>query len=175
MKVYAFATPACCSYEASVECKEFLTSIVNNNDCVPRLSLMNVRMMKKLLERVNEKLEEKGLSPNSFKAARALMKDLMVTDENLLLTTDELTTFLDGEMNSPRSERFVEMELYVPGRVVNVWNHTKDPNIVGGKITTGHSQVLRQIFVETNMISDHACDTYRTNLQHLLEQTANTI
>ena len=105
---------------------------------------MNVRMMKKLLEKVNEKLEEKGLSPNSFKAARALMKDLMVTDENLLLTTEDLTSFLDSEMNAPRTERFVEMELYVPGRVVNVWNYTKNPSIVGGKIKITAKKCIKE-------------------------------
>lgn len=175
MQVYAFATPACASYEASENCQEYITAVVNNNDCVPRLSLMNVRMMKKLLMLMDSKLEEKGLSPKSFAAARALLKDLMVTDTDLLMTTKELTDFLNTEMNVPRTERFVEMELYVPGRVVTVWNHTNDANIIGGKVTTGQSQVLRQIFVEANMISDHSCDNYRINLQHLLEQTANTI
>lgn len=175
LQVYAFATPACCSYDASLDCQDFVTSIVNNNDCVPRLSLMNIRTLNKLLAVLDTKLEEKGLSPDSFAKAKKYMTDLMSIDSTLLMTPRELTKFLDSEFSEPRDDRFLDLELYVPGRVVSIWNHVKDPNRVGGKVIDGQSQVLRQIFVESNMVSDHSCDSYRHNLLHLLEQTANTI
>ncbi len=175
LQVYAFATPSCCSYDASLDCQDYVTSVVNNNDCVPRLSLMNLRTLNKLLAVLDTKLEEKGLSPDSFAKAKKYMTDLMSIDSTLLMTPRELTHFLDTEFSEPRSDRFLDLELYVPGRVVSTWNHVKDPNVVGGKVTDGQSQVLRQIFVESNMVSDHSCDAYRANLLHLLEQTANTI
>lgn len=175
LHVYAFATPACCSYQASIDCADYITSIVNNNDCVPRFSLMNIRMMKKMLALIDAKLDEKGLSPKDFSTARNYMSDLLKIDANLLVTPQELTDFLEGEISAPRSDRFTDLELYVPGRVISVWNHTNDAGIVGGKVTTGHSQVLRQVFVEANMISDHSCVSYRENLAQLMEQTANTI
>jgi hypothetical protein len=175
LQVYAFATPACCSYDASLDCKDYITSVVNNNDCVPRLSLMNLRMLNKLLALVDVKLDEKGLSPDSFKKSKLYLSDLMTIDANLLLTPRELTNFLETEFNEPRNDRFLDMELYVPGRVVSIWQHVADSTIMGGKVTDGQSQVLKQIFVETNMVTDHSCDTYRVNLLHLLEQTANTI
>jgi hypothetical protein len=175
LQVYAFATPACCSYEASLDCKDYITSIVNNNDCVPRLSLMNLRMLNKMLALVETKLDEKGYSPNSLKTAKLYLADLMTIDSDLLLTPKELTKFLETEFSEPRSDRFLDLELYVPGRVVSIWQHVADSTIMGGKVTDGQSQVLKQIFVKTNMFSDHSCDTYRANLLHLLEQTANTI
>jgi hypothetical protein len=103
------------------------------------------------------------------------LMDLMKIDANLLLTPRELTNFFEEEFAQPHGERFIDMELYVPGRVVSIWNHTSDASILGGKITTGHSRVFKQIFVEKTMVSDHGCDCYRQNIQHLLEQTANTI
>lgn len=175
LQVYAFATPACCSYEASLDCQDYITSIVNNNDCVPRLSLMNLRTLNKLLALMNKKLDEKGLSPDSFSKARLYMADLMTIDSKLLMKPEELTEFFNAQFEEERSDRFLDLELYVPGRVVSVWQHVQDANIVGGKVTDGQSQVLKQIFVESNMVSDHSCDSYRINLLHLLEQTANTI
>lgn len=175
LQVYAFATPACCSYDASLDCQSYITSVVNNNDCVPRLSLMNVRTLNKLLMVVDQKLDEKGLSPTSFAKAKKYMTTLMTIDSTLLMTPEELSQFLNKERSEPRNERFIDLELYVPGRVVSIWNHVQDPSLVGGKITDGQSQVLKQIFIESNMISDHSCDSYRANLLQLLEQTANTI
>lgn len=177
LQVYAFATPACCSYEAALSSKKYITSIVNNNDCVPRMSLMNVRMMNKLFLLINDKLEEKNLSPNDFKSVERLFKDLIITDSNFLVTTKELSAWMENQFIQPRdeTEKFLEMELYVPGRVVSVWNHTKDESVVRGKVTDGYSRVLRQIFIESNMLSDHACDSYRSNLVTLLEQRAINI
>jgi len=175
LQVYAFATPACCSYDASLNCQDYITSIINNNDCVPRLSLMNLRTLNKLLALMNQKLDEKGLSPDSFAKAQRYMADLMTIDSTLLMKPRELTKFFNDHFAEPHSDRFLDLELYVPGRVVSVWRHVNDPNVVGGKVTDGQSQVLKQIFVESNMVSDHSCDAYRSNLLHLLEQTANTI
>lgn len=170
LQVYALATPACCSYDASLDCQSYITSVVNNNDCVPRLSLMNVRTLNKLLMVVDQKLDEKGLSPTSFAKAKKYMTTLMTIDSTLLMTREELYQFLNKERSEPRNDRFIDLELYVPGRVVSIWNHVQDPSLVGGKITD-----VQSLFIESNMISDHSCDSYRANLFQLLEQTANTI
>jgi len=176
LQVYAFATPACCSRNVALSCQSYITSVVNNNDCVPRMTLMNLRMMHKMFMLVDQKLEEKGLSPKDFKTAKRYIQDLMVIDEDLLLTPEELNDFLKREFaEEDADEKFTDMQLFVPGKVVSVWNNTKDPSIIGSKITTGVANAFRQIFVEPNMVSDHACDMYRQNLTHLLEQLANTI
>jgi hypothetical protein len=176
LQVYAFATPACCSRDAALACQSYITSVVNNNDCVPRMTLMNLRMMHKMFMLVDKKLDEKGLSPKDFKTAKRYISDLMVIDDDLLLTPEELSEFFRAEFEKEDAdEKFTELQLFVPGKVVSVWNNTKDPSIIGSKITTGVANAFRQIFVEPNMVSDHACDKYRQNLTHLLEQTANTI
>jgi len=179
LQVYAFATPACCSYQASLDCSSYITSIVNNHDCVPRLSLWNVHLMHKLFVELDQRLEDKGLAPKDLKSARAYFKDIIKIDDNLLMTPDDFNSFLtksmDRNANIATNPKMIDMELYVPGKVINMWNHTTDPAVVGGKVTSGQAPSLRQVFVERNMVSDHAVVKYRQNLLHLIEQTANTI
>jgi hypothetical protein len=102
----------------------------------------------------------------------------MKIDKDLLLSPKELTDFLDQEIvesNEHKDEAFQDIQLFVPGRVVSIWNHTSDKSVVGGRAGHGGMQVLRQIFVESDMVSDHGIISYRKNLEHLLEQAANTI
>ena len=87
-------------------------------------------------------------------------------DANLLVSPQELTQFFETEFSSisetNNKSLLEEVELYVPGKVISIWNHTNDPSIISGKVTNGNSQVLKKIFVEKNMLSDHSCDTYTT-------------
>jgi hypothetical protein len=175
LQVYAFATPVCCSYEASLECQTYITSVVNNTDCVPRLSLMNLRALYKLMNFVDSKLQEKGMGPDNFASAIRYLNELATSDSKYLLKPHELNQFLSDLNSAPREDRFLDLELYVPGRVVSLWTHVNDSNIIGGKVTDGQSQVLKQIIVESTMVADHSCDSYRANLLHLTEQVANLI
>ena len=178
LQVYAYATPACLSYQAALGCDDYITSVVNNNDCVPRLSLLNIRLMNKLFILLDQKLQEKGSSPDDFRTAKKYLQDSRKADKYLLLSPKELTDFMDREIiksNEYRDETFQDIQLFVPGRVVSIWNHTSDESVVGGRAGHGGMQVLRQIFVESNMVSDHSIISYRKNLEHLLEQAANTI
>ena len=176
LQVYAFATPACCSYAASLDCQNYITSVVNNTDCVPRLSLLNFRSLFKLMNFVDAKLKEKGMNPDSFTSAIKYLNDLISSDTKYLVTPKELLKFLQELYSAPREDRFVDLELYVPGRVVSMWkNANDDSHAIGGKVTNGQSQVLKQIIVESTMVSDHSCDSYRANLLHLTEHIANLI
>lgn len=198
LRVYAYATPVCCSYEASLRCQDYITSVVNNNDCIPRLSMSSLRRVYELFLLVRSKLNERGLCPKNYLSSKRLIRTLLskmaANDNNsgsssssssslsslLLLRPDDITNFIHTQLEKEREEneqgKTQEIALYVPGRVVSIWNHTTDPSIVGGKVTDGTSSpVIRQIQIETDMISDHFIESYRQNLIHLLEQTANTI
>jgi len=176
LQVYAFATPACCSYEASLQCQDYVTSVVHNTDCVPRLSLMNVRSFFKLMNFVDTKLKENGMSPDSFASTIQYLNDLITNKSKDLVTPKELQQFLQEINSEPRDDRFLDLELYVPGRVVSIWKHdVEDSIIIGGKVTDGQTQVLKQLMIESTMISDHACDAYRATMLQLMEHTSNLI
>jgi sn1-specific diacylglycerol lipase len=48
LRVLAYATPACLDYETAKAVASFTTSVVNNTDCVARLSVMNLVTMNRL-------------------------------------------------------------------------------------------------------------------------------
>lgn len=100
--------------------------------------------------------------------------------------------------SSSSSSRDIEdIEYIVPGKVVCIWNHTQDPTIIGAKIysprtTHRHSNsddnrhrgnnkkkqdddVLGRLWVDESMFRDHTLEAYRSNLELLLGQAANTI
>jgi hypothetical protein len=134
LHVYAYATPACLSYEASVQSQDFITSVVNNNDIVPRLSLLNLRLLNRLFVLIDTKLTERGLSPDDFTSATKYLKDLLTVNNDLLLQPEEIMAFFQhhlvdqaehqvGQVN----EKLLDIELFVPGRVVSIWNMDQLP------------------------------------------------
>jgi len=163
LQVYAFATPPCCSRDASLACQSYITSVVNNNDCVPRMSLSNLRTMHKLFSLVDRRTEHK------------VARRKHIDSDQPLLSADELEDFLQTEFKKDdNDEKVGEIELYVPGKVVSIWNNTQNPATVGSRITTGLGQAFRQLFVEPSMLSDHASNRYRQNLLNLWNQTSRT-
>ena len=101
--------------------------------------------------------------------------------------------FVPGQKCS--NPKLLDCEIFVPGRVVSIWNNnstteeinndvatTDDtttpaatelkpgiPN-VGGCALDGTMHVLRTIFLETDIISDHNIAAYRMNLLKLLKK-----
>jgi hypothetical protein len=53
LKVLAFASPPILDYEASMNCKSFVTTYVNNADIVPRASLSNLVLLLEFMKVVN--------------------------------------------------------------------------------------------------------------------------
>jgi len=86
----------------------------------------------------------------------------------------------------------------VPGKVVTIWNHPQDPMIIGAKVhlpgekshvscndcqqllhhhrgDIKNHDVLGRLWIDEGMFSDHTFEAYRSNLELLLGQVANTI
>lgn len=171
--VYAYATPACLSYNASIEAQHYLTSVVNNTDCVPRLSLLNLRLMHKVFLKINDRLEDKGLSPNNLRAAKAYFSDLLKIDDEVLISAEELTEFINTELDkAEHTKRSLEsIDLFVPGRVVSLWNMSENKEMVGGRAHHGGMKMVRQLIVESTMVADHSIANYRTSITKLIAQT----
>jgi hypothetical protein len=69
----------------------------------------------------------------------------------------------------------VEGEMCVPGKIVRIWNHTQDVTILGVNTSDCTSNAARQMLLDESMLYDHSLDAYRSNLELLVEQTANSI
>jgi sn1-specific diacylglycerol lipase len=171
LKVVAFATPAVLNYTACKACTPFTTSVVNNSDMVPRMSISNLLTMNHGLVEVNRRLEEKGLSPDSLKKAFKYTQDLCKLDEETLMTVEELDAlFIEIHENDSLTD---EHDLYVPGRVVALYQCGQEAveteATVGGIVADGSMKMLRQIELATSMIKDHFCDSYQASLDGLLK------
>jgi len=90
-----------------------------------------------------------------------------------------------------------EPKYIVPGKVVLIWNNSQDSNIIGAKVHVSETKlchpnsdnsyklmhrqqkeshrVLRRLWIDEGMFSDHTIDSYRSNLELLLGQVGNTI
>lgn len=119
LKVVAFATPAVLDYKACRACMPFTTSVLNNSDMVPCMSISNLLTMNHGLVKVNEKLQEQGLSPDSLRSAYCYAADLCKLDEDTLMSVQELDAlFLEiHEQDSLHDDH----DLYVLGKVVALY------------------------------------------------------
>jgi hypothetical protein len=139
LEVIAFAPPPMLNLEAAIATSNFVTSIVNNDDMIPRASLSNLVYLLRFLAIIDEKLEEKGLRPDGPKGAVLLLKKVLVdsrsSDEedasaDVIMTAKEIFDGLNeargegdnSEFGDYRIEAMEDLDhLYVPGRVVVVY------------------------------------------------------
>lgn len=180
LTVLAYATPPVLNLEAAVACAPFMTSVINDYDMVPRMSLSNLVIMNKLVVQVNETLEKANLSPTSFRQLKKLTKDLMKYDETTLMTCDELDDFFvkcHGEEDADGPNN-----LFVPGRVVMLYekgvkqqrqdDSSSTNKEFGGVVTNGGNKMLRMIETSGQMLTDHFCTQYRLAFSTMLGDEA---
>lgn len=161
LRVLAFATPPCLDLATCQAMAPFTTSIVNNTDCVPRMSVSNLVTLNNLFVKVNDKLTERGLSPNDWKTAKAFLQDIMKVDKDTLMTSEEILEFETQAQQEGRNDH----ALFVPGKTIVLWE--SDGKVHSG-VGDGGLTVLRHLEIATTMISDHACLKYLENLGFLL-------
>lgn len=198
LRVVTFASPACLDVESAQACMPFITSIVNNTDCIPRFSIINVITMNKLLLQIETKLNDRGLHGNNIGSAMKLMNELTKADNGELLMTQQE---IDDVCNQVReSQSLQEYHLIVPGRVVYLWrtaaanknacddddntdgNEDKKSDtdetteeaptteVVYARSHHGEMGALSHIEVDRTMMVDHTTSSYKDSLLQLLEQ-----
>jgi len=173
LRVLAYATPPVVSYKASRACAPFVTSMVNNADIVTRSSVGNLIILNKLLIKINEKLKAKGLTIDSWASLKKYYEEHSTIDDELLLVEDELDAFFEETHADPETETEA---LFVPGKVVVIWDKGESNNHeIGGVVTGCGMKMLRQIELDLSMVKDHFLKGYRNNLKKLIEQLENTI
>lgn len=160
LQVLAFATPACLDFTTAHAVSPFTTSVVNDTDYVPRLSVMNLVTLNKLFVFVDKKLQKLGLSPDSFQSAKAYFADLLKVDDKLLMKPQELQDF-ESEIIEVLRHDEDKHSLFVPGRVVVIWENNGERF---ARVGEPGMSVLRRIEVAKTMISDHSCNEYLENL-----------
>ena len=117
LRVLAIATPPVLNHEAAIAATSFCTSLVNNNDIVPRMSLSNLVQLAKLLVKVDGIVQEQGRKPKDLASAIRYVQDLMHSDNEPIMTCEEV-----DEYYAEQSDSLNHVDnLFVPGRVVTMW------------------------------------------------------
>ena len=172
LKVYAFATPACLSYDAALECQDFVTSVINNADCVPRASMINVKTLFKFFLKIYHKLEETGKSPKDWTSTAAFWQEVTSVDTDPLFTVEEMVEFQESMIaRANETELDGEYALFVPGKVIHMWESSDGS--VDCRELHGGLNTLRELQVYPSMISDHGTAEYKKNLNALLSKARN--
>ena len=96
--------------------------------------------------------------------------------------------------NNPQNYKDINNVQYiVPGKIVCIWNNTQDSTIIGTNVyhhrpiirtnvntnnnprRNNYNNVLGRIWIDESMFYDNTLEAYRSNLELLLGQAANTI
>lgn len=121
LQVLAYASPPILDRDSALACVPFTTTIVNDADVIPRASLHNLAILLEFMKILNDKLEKEGMLPDSFKNVAAFMKfvsegkggEMVMSIQEIQEAVEECIEKLD--VSDPDF-------LYVPGRVVHMYN-----------------------------------------------------
>ena len=222
VRVYAFGPPPCLPSPQGLHQNNggdendysYIVSVVNNHDCVPRWTESNLAGLQMSLRWTMDRKKRHFLQyHNQYQQARLHRKSNGNPNPirrpapripPCTLSSGDLNTFWkssqgcnDRIFSQRDTEKAADSKYIVPGKVVLMWNHSRDPTIIGAKVHVPgrrHSHpndtnnvythmydhrknhdVLGRLWVEENMFSDHTINSYRSNLELLLGQVGNTI
>lgn len=138
LEVVAFAPPPMLDLNSAAATSTYTTSIVNNDDLIPRASLSNLVSLLRFLKIVDERLAEKGMRLEGPKGAVELLKRVLVSSrksgdkdqaesvDDTIMTAQEIFDGINeagaGDGEDYRAEAIKDMDhLFVPGQVVVVY------------------------------------------------------
>jgi len=221
VRVCAFGPPPCLPSQPNF-CQDsgdsggdyrYITSVVNNHDCVPRWTESNLVGLrtslrwtmdrkKRHFHRYHNFYYQSHSSTDPVTAAKAgVARQLPPQIPPFSVSPRDWSAFWKNhqELNLLLPQEDIDdvgFKYIVPGKVVSIWNHSQDPMIIGAKVYlpgTRHRHpsssdchqlsrhhrnnhdVLGRLWVDEGMFSDHTIEAYRSNLELLLGQVANTI
>ncbi|KMZ68616.1 hypothetical protein ZOSMA_235G00230 [Zostera marina] len=181
-----FGTPPCLSKNLAKSCSEYVSTIVMQDDIVPRLSVASLTRLRSEIVRTDwtdvfEKEDYKRVIDWIENAKQALF---MVQDvgqkfsqfanfRNLPITSADIPTTKVGHL--PTSRRTETEELYVPGILFYLKKHM---DIDDGKQKCGVTyslwkmqahELVQRILLLGNLINDHKCDNHYYALREVLK------
>jgi hypothetical protein len=183
LHVYAFAPPPVLDHDTAIAASNYVTSIVNNSDLIPRWSLTNLTVFLECLRVVSDKLQKHGLRPTGPLATAAFLHKLSLgIGGDMLMTSDEISEAMKAardmvEVRNPD-------HLYVPGRVLIMHEHWQDEVVSTGQeyaskpvpdlnhyctLTDGTAEALRSVEIDGyRMLSDHTTAMYYASIESLI-------
>lgn len=72
LHAYCFAPPPVLDHRVATKSKDFITSIVNRNDCISRMAIANVEILIRMLELFHERILEREKLNSFFSIAKEM-------------------------------------------------------------------------------------------------------
>lgn len=176
LKVLAFASPPILDYESAQSCADFVTTVVNKADVIPRASLANLAVLKTMLvESVRPKLKERGILPADYQSAKALLQYMTKKVDDESDESDWIMTAQEAKHALSQALKKVPVKdkehLYVPGKVLfmyQLWNNPEEKKAHGAQFMKPIDHVLRHLEIDLCMVGDHLAPAYRETIRELL-------
>eukprot|EP00529_Nitzschia_sp_RCC80_P012765 CAMPEP_0113456174 /NCGR_PEP_ID=MMETSP0014_2-20120614/8751_1 /TAXON_ID=2857 /ORGANISM="Nitzschia sp." /LENGTH=602 /DNA_ID=CAMNT_0000347619 /DNA_START=627 /DNA_END=2435 /DNA_ORIENTATION=- /assembly_acc=CAM_ASM_000159 len=196
LQVYAFGPPPCL-YDQYQSPRDFITSVVNNNDCIPRINMLNLKHMMTLLQRIDSKLKRWTLRSENMRSAKKHRTEMEKLGAQVFLSAKDLKDFVHLDTHKDLDDCSSTVT-GIPGRAIFLWNHTQDTSIIGATVCNFSSRFYsskqmpstldstastkqqknlahEKFMVDPTIFYDHTLIAYKNNIDLLIEQKANTI
>lgn len=153
MHCYAFAPPCILSLDLALKCRPFVTTVIVNDDIIPRLSFSSIEDFKRIVQYVLD--ENKGNMQRIFQVFSAgnVLGDL----------TNKLAEKFNWKIVPDLGIHKMEItdRLYPPGNIYHVFSK-------GGKFYNTVEQsapsLFKDIVISSSMLMDHLPDVYEDAL-----------
>jgi len=181
LHAYCFATPPVLDIQSAQRSKDFVTSIVNRDDCVTRMSIANVEILIRLLEKIDHKiLKREGLN-NYWKMAKEFSHDGYYAEK---MTDDSFSELVNLLHEAQKAVEVAHTDhLYVPGKIIAFYatvdelpgkGQNAEVSIRKAYITPCHL-FLRSFEISDRMFSDHLTSSYQESLHRCIGTMENVV
>jgi len=164
---YAFAPPCLLSLDLAAKCKDFITTIILNDDLVPRLCFGSIEDLKKIIQHL--------ISAEGGTTMQRMFQILSVGNSLGQGLTKKLSGYLEcnpvpdlGVKKLVPSER-----LHPPGKIIYVYSDSIEKKKKESRydlMEESAPSLFFDIVLSNCMITDHMPDLYETSIKNCLDR-----
>jgi len=164
MHCYAFAPPSIVSIDLAMRSKTFITTVVVNDDIVPRLSQESMKEMKVLIKHMfsqsqslSERLFQIVSVGNALGSAGERIASWMKWKQPTILTPDV------------RISAYTE-RLHPPGKIYHIWGQSRSHPKLYDRCEESAPSLFTNIILSPTAYSDHMPDVYEDCMALVLKR-----
>lgn len=174
LHAYCFAPPPVLDVYSARRSKDFITSVVNRSDCVTRMSIVNAEILVRMLEGLQEKLEQ----DEELKSVWGLLRDVAFGYRSRELNEKEFNVLVEIMQNAQAAVQIDDNDnLFVPGSIIAMYGTMSELPEKGenAKVTLRSAFIdpthtfLRYFEMNERMLRDHLAPAYEESLKDCIE------
>uniref|UniRef100_A0A6S8C9I3 sn-1-specific diacylglycerol lipase n=2 Tax=Aplanochytrium stocchinoi TaxID=215587 RepID=A0A6S8C9I3_9STRA len=154
VKCYGYGMPPSMDRLSALGARDYIISVVNNRDIIPRVSLSNMRIFGKMILHLNEKLQNSDMNAETISTE---FYNHEVSCNSIIAEFREIQR---------KSKLQFDEDLYVPGKVVYLFEGAH--GFCEGLEKDGTLFALRTPLVTKNLLANHMITSYNTAILEAL-------